>query len=548
MAYLLHQLLARTALQEPDKNAIVCNNESMTYRELEETSNKLAHVLRHYGIERGDRVGIYLNKSIESVVAIFAILKAGAAYVPLDPGAPVRRVAYIIGNCGMKALVSTHKKLERLNQAMPSSSTVQCHILVDACSPDHMYGTSHTARMVSWREVLQWNRRCKLPDGMIENDLAYILYTSGSTGEPKGVMISHRASLTFVNWAYDCFQVKANDRVSNHAPLHFDLSIFDIFVSVKAGTTVILVPDELSVFPRDLANFIDDRRISIWYSVPSVLIRLVLNGNLERYRLNNLRTILFAGEVFPVKYLRQLRRLVPHAECYNLYGPTETNVCTFYHVKEIPPDRVEPFPIGKACANTEVFAVKDRQEIAGPGEVGELYVRGPSLMSGYWGMPEKTKEVMNPHPVHLSLWEEKAYRTGDLVKLDQDGNYLYLGRRDNMIKSRGYRIELGEIETVLYSHPKVEEVAVLAIPDEQIGNMIKAVVVSRNASELTQSELEYFCSQRIPQYMIPSIFEFRTSLPKTSTGKVDRTLLIRSTLEVRKDASESIIMEAYHER
>jgi len=530
MPYLLQQLLTLSAKQNPNQEAVIYKNRGMTYEELERASNQLAHILRINGIERGDRVGIYLNKSLESVVAIFGILKAGAVYVPLDPSAPVKRVAFIIGNCGMKALVSTQRKMTGLLTALPDSSPVRCLILADEDAPTDD-GTASRAKKVAWPEVLQQPANSPPSVPVIEDDLAYILYTSGSTGEPKGVMISHRASLTFVDWAYECFQVQATDRVSNHAPLHFDLSIFDIFTTIKAGATVILVPEELTIFPVNLANFIEEQRITIWYSVPSALTRLVLHGNLESHRFPHLRTILFAGEVFPVKYLRQLKTLIPHAEYYNLYGPTETNVCTFYQVKDIPPDRVDPFPIGKACANTEVFAINDRNEIAKPGEVGELYARGPSLMKGYWGMPEKTKTVLVPHPVHPPLWEERVYRIGDLVKQDEEGNYLFLGRRDNMIKSRGYRIELGEIETALYSHPKIEEVAAIAIPDEQIGNAIKAVVVAREAAELTKGELESFCSKRIPKYMIPDIIEFRTSLPKTSTGKVDRTLLLKEHLE-----------------
>jgi acyl-coenzyme A synthetase/AMP-(fatty) acid ligase len=331
--------------------------------------------------------------------------------------------------------------------------------------------------------------------------------------------------MTFVNWAYDCFHIVKEDRLSNHAPLHFDLSIFDIFVGAKAGATIVLVPEGISTFPIKLAEFIEENRIGVWYSVPSVLSMLVLYGNLQKYQFSNLRLILFAGEVFPVKYLKELIRAIPQAEYYNLYGPTETNVCTFYHVRELAPESMEPVPIGKACANTEAFAVNEKDEIIKrPGEVGELYVRGSSVAQGYWGDSEKTRSLFLPNRFQ-SYYEEKIYKTGDLVTLDDRGNYLYIGRKDHMIKSRGYRIELGEIETVLYSHPKVKEAVVIAIPDDLIGNKIKAFVVPHNTGSLTKMELEKYCSERIPSYMLPSIIEFRYSLPKTSTGKVDRKLL-----------------------
>ena len=531
MAYLLHQLLIRSAERHADQVAVCHENRSMTYRELETASDQLASILSQAGIEKGDRVGIYFCKSLESIVTIFGILKSGAVYVPLDPEAPVKRIAYIVGNCRMKALVTTGKNVEQLGRASFVESAVRCVVLTDGDLPADV-GSLAGSRIIPWREVLQAPAGRRADVQLIEDDLAYILYTSGSTGEPKGVMISHRTSLTFVNWACETFAVRASDRVSNHAPFHFDLSIFDIFATIKAGGTVILVPEKLSVFPINLADFIERSNITIWYSVPSVLTRLVLYGKLNRYRFANLRTILFAGEVFPVKYLRQLRASVPHAEYYNLYGPTETNVCTFYKVEEIAPSRVEPLPIGKACANTEVFAVNQNNEICRAGELGELYVRGPGLMKGYWGVPEKTRAVLAPHPAYPA---ENVYRTGDLVQQAEDGNYLFIGRRDNQIKSRGYRIELGEIESALYDHPGVEEVAVIAIPDEQIGNVIAALVVARNGSELSKSDLAAFCAERIPKYMIPESIEFREALPKTSTGKIDKTTLLKENLEAPSD-------------
>jgi len=358
----------------------------------------------------------------------------------------------------------------------------------------------------------------------IETDLAYILYTSGSTGRPKGVMLSHRNALTFVDWCAATFQVHDEDRLSNHAPLHFDLSVFDVYNAVEAGATVYLVTEDLAYFPTTLAKFIRDHKLTIWYSVPSALSLLLLHANLTAEHLECLRIVLFAGEVFPMKYLRQLAELVPGADLYNLYGPTETNVCTYYKVERPRLAHMDRLPIGIACENTEVFAVDDQGQIAKPGAVGELLVRGPSVTPGYWGDPEKTKRACVPN-VHQPNFEEKAYRTGDMVSLADDGNYYYLGRRDNMIKSRGYRIELGEIESVLLSHPEVKEAAVIAIPDPLIGNRIKAVVAAHTAGSLKQVDLQQYCSTRVPQYMVPESIEFHESLPKTSTGKVDRVRL-----------------------
>ncbi|MEM7112077.1 MAG: amino acid adenylation domain-containing protein [Chloroflexota bacterium] len=524
MAYLLHQLLPPNAQRFSEKQAVRHKGAHLTYTQLDEQSNQLAGTLLQAGVERGDRVGIYLDKSLPAVVAIFGILKAGAAYVPLDPAAPKQRIAFIIDNCQMKAVISTADKINGLSKKTADLlTTLQAVIVADnAAKPTHPF-----PHLFTWSDMLAMPTAAPADTGAIENDLAYILYTSGSTGTPKGVMISHRAALTFVNWGQETFNVQASDRLSNHAPFHFDLSIFDLFVAIKAGATVVLVPPSLSVFPRNLADFIAQEEITIWYSVPSALTRLILYGQLERHSFPHLHTILFAGEVFPIKYLRQLLDLLPQRRYYNLYGPTETNVCTFYEVdvEEITAVRTHPVSIGKACANTETFVLDDTDTVVAAGEEGELCVRGPSVMSGYWGLPERTHQSRILFTRHPQLGAEVVYRTGDLVREEADGNYTYLGRRDNMIKSRGYRIELGEIETALYSHPEVKEAAVVAIPDDEIGNRILAFIALQNGTPLPANKLASFCAQQIPKYMVPHAFEFRETLPKTSTGKVNKPQL-----------------------
>ncbi len=259
--------------------------------------------------------------------------------------------------------------------------------------------------------------------------------------------------------------------------------------------------------------------------MPSALILLVVYGNIDAHDLSCLRTIIFAGEVFPIKYLRQLMAALPQARYLNWYGPTETNVCTCYEVRPLDHDRTAPIPIGAACANTEVFAVdSDGQRVTTPGETGELCVRGPSLMQGYWGDPVKTDERLVPNPFQRRF-AEIMYRTGDIVSLDEDGNYRYLGREDGMIKTRGYRVELGEIEAVLYAHPAVGEAVVFPVPDELFGNRLHAVISPAGATSLTREDVLAFCNRRLPHYMVPEVIEFRPSLPKTSTGKIDRVSL-----------------------
>jgi amino acid adenylation domain-containing protein len=520
MRFLLHQLLQASAERAPDAVAVVDGGRQISYGELDSRANQLARLLIAEGVLKGERIGLFLDKSLESVVGLYGILKAGAAYVPVDPQSPTARVVYILDNCGVRVLLTGKEKSSAWPELEAGCLQLETLVVLNAGSDA---GLPEPGRIrVRNADELATHPASSPSRLAIELDLAYILYTSGSTGQPKGVMLTHLNALTFVNWTVDRFAIRPDDRLSNHAPLHFDLSIFDLFAAAKAGATVVLVPPRTSVFPVHVAKFIEENRITVWYSVPSVLSMLALRGNLQAGAFPHLRTLLFAGEVFPTKYLRQLMQALPQVRFFNLYGPTETNVCTYFEVPALPDDRTETIPIGKAIDNVEVFAVTDAGNKAMLGEPGELYVRGSSLMQGYWGDPERSARALFANPFGEGL-ADHVYRTGDLVIQETDGNFRLLGRRDAQIKSRGYRIELGEIESALYAHPSVIECAVVAIPDELVTNKIKAYVVGRD--HLTDIELSRFCGDRIPSYMIPETYEFREALPKTSTGKIDRRAL-----------------------
>jgi amino acid adenylation domain-containing protein len=499
--------------------AIVDGAGSISYSDLERRANKLGHLLVTLGVKHGDRVGVYLDKSIESVVAIYGALKAGAIYVPLDPDAPPTRLACIARDCAIKCLLTQSSKAPQWAELLAAGAPLETLVTHDGAAD----AREHPAPIL----VVGSDAPAAQPDYVPKpatrpDDLAYLLYTSGSTGSPKGVMLSHSNALAFVEWAATRFDIRTSDRLSSHAPFHFDLSIFDLFAAASAGATVVLVPPEASLFPVDLVRFIDRTRITVWYSVPSVLSMLALRGGMSGSELPLLRAVLFAGEVFPTKHLRRMMQLLAHARFYNLYGPTETNVCTYYEVPLLPEDMMEPIPIGKPIANVDVFGLTDDGTLARPGEVGELYVRGPTVMQGYWGDTQRTAAVLVPDPTRPAE-SALVYRTGDLVRARNDGNYLFLGRRDNQIKTRGYRVELGEIETTLLAHRGIVECAVRATPDEIITNRIRAFLVLNQ--EVDEDELISFLSERLPHYMIPESFHFLDSLPKTSTGKIDRQRL-----------------------
>ncbi len=512
----LHGLLQDSAVRGPERTAVVDGGRSLTYRDLDEQSNQLAHLLGDLGVGRGDRVGLFLNKSLESVVALYGVLKVGGAYVPLDPRAPASRVAYITANCDIRCLLTGVEKAAAWPDLLASGSTITTVVLMNGAAAEAPPGLQVVARD-------ELDQRPVTPPvvPVIDLDLAYILYTSGSTGVPKGVKLSHLNALGFVRWAADAFGVQPEDRVSSHAPLHFDLSIFDLFSAHLGGASVVLVPQKASTFPIEAVRFIRDNEITIWYSVPSILSMMVERGGIGDGDLPSLRTILFAGEVFPTKYLRRLMELLPAVRFANLYGPTETNVCTWHDVTSIP-EGDDPVPIGQAIENVEVFAVTSEGRRAAVGEVGELYVRGTTVMNGYWGDAERTAQTLVAHPFDPEA-ADRAYRTGDLVKEAADGAYEFLGRRDAQIKSRGYRIELGDIESALNAHSEVLECAVIAIPDDLITNRIKAFVATNVA--LAARDLAAFCAERVPAYMIPETFSILDALPKTSTGKIDRQAL-----------------------
>jgi amino acid adenylation domain-containing protein len=530
MAYLLQHLLTDSALRRPDRPAVAAGGRSLTYSELDRLSNQVARALLVQGVAPGDRVGVLAPKSAASVVGIFGTLKAGACYVPLDPSAPPGRLSAIMRDSGIAVVLADLRRAPAVSAMAGSVPQLRTVIVVGPHWGDEGGGVAGAQpaelAVLSWEAVLAEPGGPVAGEPAIETDLAYILYTSGSTGTPKGVMISHRGSLTFVEWAAACAGLTEQDRVCSPAPLHFDLSVFDIFATCRAAACLVVVPRGASTFPVRLAEWMGKERISVWYSVPSVLTMLVTYGNLAGFDLSGLRAVIFAGEVFPVKHLRRLMAALPHARYLNWYGPTETNVCTAFEVPRA--GAPDPVPIGKACADTDVFAVaNDGHRVSRPGEIGELYVRGPSLMQGYWAQPDKTQEVLVPNPFQAA-YRETVYRTGDLVTQDEDGNYIYLGRQDGMVKTRGYRVELGEVEAALYEHPAIHEAVVLPVPDELLGSRLRAVISRDALSGLTREEVLDHCRQRLPGYMVPDAVEFCEALPRTSNGKVDRARLARA--------------------
>lgn len=512
---MLHRYLADSAARRPDHSAVEePGGRQITYHELDVLSDRVRDRLVALGAGPGERVGVSIRKSIDAVAAILGILKTGAAYVPVDPTAPALRNGFILADCAVVAVLAEKDLLADLQAQLEENGASPAWIAVE--SPGGGEGLRRGL------EALGLAPSAETAES-VGDALAYILYTSGSTGKPKGVMLSHENAVVFVEWGATVFEPDEDDRFSSHAPFHFDLSIFDLYEPLRVGATLVLVPEDVGKEPGKLAELIATSGITIWYSAPSILGFLAQYGKLETHDFTALRLVLFAGEVFPVVHLRALQEHWPQPRYWNLYGPTETNVCTAYEVPcPAPADRSEPYPIGPVCAHYEGRVVDPGQRPVEAGEEGELCIRGPGVMQGYWNRPDLTAGVFTDIG-DGAPW----YRTGDVVVEEPGGVYRFVGRRDRMVKKRGYRVELGEIEACLYRHQKVAEAAVVA-RDGEDGVKVRAHLAARDGEKLSIIALKRFCGENLPSYMVPDAFTFHEALPKTSTDKIDYQTLERA--------------------
>lgn len=493
---MLDQIVARAAAQFPGAVAVTAKEGALNYAELHAAANRMARALRDLGVKEGDRVGLYARKSVRSVVAMQSVLRLGAAYVPIDPRSPPERARIIMTDCAVSAIVSQpglHAELRR-------GELAQVPVLSIGEDP---------AATADWTDVGRQEHGDLAALNRSPGSLAFILYTSGSTGTPKGVCISHANAWAFVDWAARCVEARHDDRFASHAPFSFDLSVLDLYGAFAAGASVALVAEEDSYSGAKLVDFMRSERISIWYSVPTAQVLMMEHGGLLERRPPELRVMIFAGEVFPVKHLRRLRRALPGVRLLNFYGPTETNVCTYHEVADVPEEQSTPVPIGRASCGDRVWAAREDGGVAQAGDEGELMVEGPTVMMGYWGRAPQG---------------DKPYATGDVVRVLPDGGFDYVGRKDHMVKLRGYRIELGEVESVLARHDKIKAVAVVVAGEGPEAQLVAFLQCAPGASP-TLLELKTHCARHLPSYMNIARVYCMDQLPRTANGKIDRTHL-----------------------
>lgn len=491
----------RASREFPEHIAVWSNQQVLTYRDLDNQSSALAEWLLTNRKSEHGLLAMMLPKSAEAVVTILAGLKANMAYAPVDPAWPSRRRESIFRQSDFDIVIAKDNDLgqDRGSATVLSPETPQWNRVVSA-DVDPKYECAERA----------------------PEDLAYILYTSGSTGDPKGVCVSNRAAFHFPNWAREEFEINSESRIASHAPFTFDLSTFDLFSSLCAGAAVYLIPDMVKMLPSSLSRFLEEHRITTIYAVPSNLGLLVSRGLLEKRNLNALNTVLFAGEVMPIPLFQELKSKLPDNVRYcNLYGPTETNVCTYFHMENLQ-ESDTAIPIGLPLPDTHLFTMTDEGEYADKDSEGELCVDGPTVMSGYWGSLGQDADCWAAAP---GKTEESAYKTGDFAKIREDGHWLYFGRRDGMVKIWGYRVELGEVESCLLTYSSIEQAAVVKVSEDgELGDSLVAFVVSSSGeSDVSHSaDVVNYCRQNLPPYMCPKSVNFIDAIPLSHNGKIDR--------------------------
>jgi amino acid adenylation domain-containing protein len=529
MSELLQDKVATRAEQRPDALAVVLQDARLTYAELEAQSNRLARLLRAAGLERGGRVCLLMPKSPAVLVAMLGVLKADAIYVPLDPASPASRLAKMIDACNDRWILAAGPVEGALGDLLAEPEFAAAHSVgwMSADPPRSpqitpQFSLADLGAYPSGQPV-----RRNGPD-----DAVHILFTSGSTGVPKGVVITHRNVIPFLDWAHAYFATSPSDHISWHPPLQFDLSTFDVFGTLRVGATLYPVPRELALFPHKLAQFIRDTELTQWFSVPSVLNYVAKFDALRDGDFPALRRVLWCGEVLPTPTLMYWMKRVCHAAFTNLYGPTETTVASsYYTVAECPTDERAEIPIGRACPGEELFVLDESLRPVAPGDVGDLYIGGVGLSPGYWRDADKTRSAF-PQYETAGAAPRRIYRTGDLARLGANGLAYYVGRSDTQIKSRGYRIELGEIEVALHSFPCLKDCAVVAVPSSEFDGMaICCAYVVHGHVMVTATTLREDLSKLVPTYMLPSRWLALDDLPKNANGKIDRRLLKETFLQ-----------------
>ncbi len=564
---LLQNFLEQSARRLPDKTALICGDERLTYNQIDEQANRLAWFLRDLCVERQDRVAIFLDNSVESVVSLFGVLKVDAIFLILSPTLKAPKLSYILNDCQVKVVITHTSKAKVVSEAVARTSDLRHILWIGSPPSDVLEGVTHhpfdsacslthssasngldllppmvidlasnlkrsdplTSDVVNHSASTAFlapptsnvvssasNALALPPTSNIDLDLATIIYTSGSTGDPKGVMLTHANMVSAATSITTYLENREDDIIMDVLPLSFDYGLYQVLMAFKFGGTVVL--ERSFAFPYQVIQRMMEEGVSGFPGVPTIFSILLGLKDLHKFEFSSLRYITNTAAALPAAHIERIRKAFPHVRLYSMYGLTECK-----RVSYLPPEELDrrPTSIGRGMPNEEVWIVDERGEPVGANVVGELVVRGSNVMRGYWGLPEETARALRRgrYPGEVVLY------TGDLFRKDGEGFLYFVGRRDDMIKSRGERISPKEIEQCLCALQGVAEAAVIGVPDEILGQAIWAFVRCQDGERVTESRVLKHCKIYLEDFMLPKAVRFVSSFPKTSTGKIDKLAL-----------------------
>lgn len=507
----LHDYLIESARRLPQKVALVCQEQRVTYLDLDRQSNALAHALIAGGVKRGDRVVVFADNTVASVVSFFGVLKASAVVSMVNPQTKDDKLTYLLNDCRAAAIISDSHLAKTLLPALDKTH----HLLLAILTGDMDLTTLRVPKVVRWSDALaEESSSAPPPRRGIDIDLASIIYTSGSTGDPKGVMLTHRNMMTAATSVSTYVENVEDDIIIGLLPLSFDYGLFQMIMAFRMGARLIL--ERSFTYPAEVLNRVVAEKVTGFPGVPTIFAILGGLRNIHQYDFSNIRYVTNTAAALSLKNIEMIRQTFPAAKVFSMYGLTECKRCTYLPPADI--DR-KPLSVGIAIPNTELWIVNERDERVGPGEVGQLVIRGATVMRGYWEKPEETAKKLRPGP----LPGEMVLYTGDYCKLDEEGYLYFVGRMDDIIKSRGEKVAPKEVESAIVDLPGVREAAVIGVPDPILGQAVKALVVLDEGSTVTEKDILHQCSKRLENFMVPKIVEIVAELPKTTTGKIKKT-------------------------
>lgn len=510
----VEEFLRESARRCGDKVALVTGDARISYRELDDASDRLAGTLTERGIARGDRVIVFMDNCREAAIAIFAALKAGAVFSPINPSTKAEKLAYVINNCGARALITQDKLRTVASAALAETPSIALTIVTGAREPSLPGAVSFGAALAA---------DLAPPDYPgIDLDLAMLIYTSGSTGFPKGVMMTHQNVVAAATSITTYLEKTPDDVILNVLPISFDYGLYQVLMAVKLGATLVL--EQSFAFPQKIFAKMTAERVTGLPLVPTMAAIILQMRDLRPNAFPHLRYITNTAAALPPAHIARLQALFPTTRLYSMYGVTECKRCTY-----LPPGELKrrPGSVGIAIPGTEAYVVDEQGARVPAGVVGELVIRGAHVMKGYWNDPQATARALRPGPFE---WE-KVLHTGDLFRADADGFLYFVARTDDIIKTRGEKVSPKEVENALYALPGVREAAVAGVPDPVLGRALKAVVAVDPRANLTAQDVIRHCARHLEDFMVPKLVEFRDALPKTESGKISRRLVAADTLE-----------------